>query len=140
MILTKVQSRIRCSLMNAYSYVRNMENQVFYNSSIKYVSSIESNVKYKMKIDLGLLTLEETYEILEEEENKVIVARCQSGSLDFTDRYEFEPHPEGMLLKISDEMNLKGIFKWSEAIVRINLQTQMGNNLKRLVHLLENQP
>lgn len=136
MIETTVVALVQKPVSDVYNYVRSLETQVFYNSSIRDVTKI-SNSEYKMKIDLGLLTLNEVYKVKVEEENVFFEAECETTSLSFLDRYEFKQVGQNTELRITDFMELKGLFRLSEGLVRMNLKSQMAENLKKLVSNLE---
>ncbi|MCW7468220.1 SRPBCC family protein [Leptospira kanakyensis] len=138
MFETVAQSVIHKPVKDVFAYVRNMQNQSIYNSSI--ISSEVMNgeaTEYRVKIDLGILNLTETYVIQEIIENKLIVASCKSNAMTFTDSYEFSDSNGDCLLIVKDKMELKGLFKLSEGIVKMNLKTQMNQNLLSLKKILE---
>ncbi|TGL39737.1 SRPBCC family protein [Leptospira perdikensis] len=138
MIKTTVSAVIHKPVSEVFVYVRNMQNQTAYNSSISSSEVVEGKPnEYKIQIDLGILNLNETYKLEEVLENKLIVASCQSNLLKFTDRYEFENTDGNCLLTITDQLELQGLFKLSEGLVKMNLKQQMASNLNALKSILE---
>ncbi|TGK78927.1 polyketide cyclase/dehydrase and lipid transport [Leptospira noumeaensis] len=138
MLETIVETVIHKPVKDVFLYVRNMENQSLYNSSIVSSKVInEERTEYQVKIDLGILNLTETYTIQEIIENKLIVASCKSNAMTFTDSYEFSDSNGSCLLTVKDKMELQGLFKLSEGLVKMNLKTQMYQNLSSLKKILE---
>lgn len=138
MIETKVETLIQKPVSTVFAYVRNMTNQTAYNQSI-YSCEVKNQeaTEYKIQIDLGIFKLNEIYKIEEVIENKRIVASCTANGMKFTDTYEFLEQGQNCLLSISDKMELKGLFQLSEGLVKMNLKTQMAENLNKLKKILE---
>ncbi|MCW7493327.1 polyketide cyclase/dehydrase and lipid transport [Leptospira sp. 2 VSF19] len=138
MIQTTIEAVIRRPVPEVFSYIRNMENQTLYNSSITASEVVSNNPnQYKMQIDLGIFKLTELYTLEEVHDNRLIVASCHSNSMTFTDRYEFKDSNGDCHLTITDRMELKGFFKLSEGLVKMNLKSQMMENLNSLKKILE---
>ncbi|MCG6145872.1 SRPBCC family protein [Leptospira bandrabouensis] len=138
MIQTTVETEILKPVPEVFSYIRNMENQTLYNSSITASEVVPNNPnQYKMQIDLGIFKLTEFYTLEEIQDNQLIVATCHSNSMFFTDRYEFKDSNGNCYLTITDRMELKGLFKLSEGLVKMNLKSQMMENLNSLKRILE---
>ncbi|TGM32288.1 SRPBCC family protein [Leptospira biflexa] len=138
MIETKVETLIHKPITEVFSYVRNMLNQTSYNKSIHSVEAINPEAtEYKIKIDLGIFHLNEIYKIDEVKENKLIIASCTANGMKFTDKYEFIEDGNHCHLVISDKMELNGLFKLSEGLVKMNLKSQMNENLQSLKKNIE---
>ncbi|XDD41996.1 SRPBCC family protein [Leptospira sp. WS60.C2] len=138
MIETTVEAFIQKPVSEVFTFVRKMENQTSYNKSIRSVEvSNQESTEYKMHIDLGLFHLTEIYKIEEVIENQLIVASCTANGMKFTDRYEFREQGNHCHLIITDRMELKGLFKLSEGLVKMNLKSQMQENLHTLKSILE---
>ncbi|TGK52523.1 polyketide cyclase/dehydrase and lipid transport [Leptospira bouyouniensis] len=138
MIETKVETIIHKPVTEVYAYVRNMLNQTSYNQSILAVEAINKEAtEYKIQIDLGIFKLNEIYKINEAVENKLIIASCTANGMKFTDRYEFLETGKDCQLTILDKMELKGLFQLSEGLVKMNLKSQMKENLHSLKKILE---
>lgn len=138
MIETKVETVIHKPVTEVFEYVRNMLNQTSYNQSILAVEVINKEAtEYKIQIDLGIFKLNEIYRINEVVENKLIIASCTANGMKFTDRYEFLETGHDCQLTIFDKMELKGLFQLSEGLVKMNLKSQMNENLHSLKKILE---
>ncbi|TGM05132.1 SRPBCC family protein [Leptospira jelokensis] len=138
MIETKVDTLIHKPVEEVFAYVRDMTNQTAYNQSIHAVEVKNAEAtEYKIQIDLGIFKLNEVYKIEDIIENQVIVASCTANGMKFTDRYEFVKEGNHCRLTISDKMELKGLFQLSEGLVKMNLKSQMTENLNRLKTILE---
>ncbi|MCT8335115.1 polyketide cyclase/dehydrase and lipid transport [Leptospira sp. 85282-16] len=138
MIQTTIETVIRKPVPEVFAYIRNMENQTLYNSSITASEVVPDNPnQFKIQIDLGIFKLTEFYTLEEIQENHLIVASCHSISMLFTDRYEFKDSNGNCHLTITDRMELKGLFKLSEGLVKMNLKSQMMENLNSLKRILE---
>lgn len=138
MIETTVETVICKPVAEVFAYVRNMQNQVAYNSSITSSNVVDDHsTEYKIQIDLGIFNLTEIYKLEEIIENQLIVASCLSNAMKFTDRYEFKNSNGNCHLTITDKMELKGLFKLSEGLVKMNLKSQMNANLNSLKKILE---
>ncbi|MBM9545601.1 SRPBCC family protein [Leptospira sp. 201903074] len=138
MIETTVSTVIKKPVSEVFAYVCNMQNQTAYNSSISSSEAVagKSN-EYKIQIDLGIFNLTEIYKLEEIVENQLILASCHSNSMKFTDRYEFKNSDGNCHLTITDKMELQGLFKLSEGLVKMNLKSQMTANLNSLKKILE---
>jgi len=141
MIITKAEVVIARPLEEVYKYLYSLENQTEYNTSIKSsikVSDPKSHLpSFKIEINFGLFSLSEIYRIKELKENVFFIATCENNLLNFEDKYEFESVNEGTVLKITDQMELKGLLRLSEGIVKGNLSTQMQENILRVKNILE---
>ncbi|XDD45615.1 polyketide cyclase/dehydrase and lipid transport [Leptospira sp. WS39.C2] len=138
MIETKVETVIKRPISEVFLYVRNMLNQTSYNKSIHEVEVINPEAtEYKIQIDLGIFKLNEIYKIEEVVDNKLIIASCTANGMKFTDRYEFSEKEKECHLTIIDKMELRGLFKLSEGLVKMNLKSQMNENLTALKEILE---
>ncbi len=87
MFETTVKAFIDLPVPFVYEYLRKMENQIHFNSSIQSVEKL-SDQSYKIKIDLGIMTLNETYTIVKEEPQVFFEAECKSNGMNFKDRYQ----------------------------------------------------
>ncbi|MCW7463453.1 SRPBCC family protein [Leptospira limi] len=138
MIETKVETIIQKPVAEVFAYIRNMENQIHFNKSIHEAIAINQDAtEYKIQIDLGIFKLNETYKINEIVENKLIVASCTANGMKFTDRYEFSENGSFCSISVTDKMELKGLFQLSEGLVKMNLKSQMIENLQSLKKILE---
>lgn len=138
MIETTVSTVINKPVSEVFAYICNMQNQTAYNSSISSSEPVAGTPnEFKIQIDLGILKLTEIYKLEEILQNQLIVASCHSNSMKFTDRYEFKNSDGKCHLTISDKMELKGLFKLSEGLVKMNLKSQMTANLNALKKILE---
>ncbi|MDZ4727386.1 MAG: polyketide cyclase/dehydrase and lipid transport [Leptospira sp.] len=141
MIITKAEVVIARPLEEVYKYLYSLENQTEYNTCIKSsikVSDPKSHLpSFKIEINFGLFSLSEIYRIKELKENVFFIATCENNLLNFEDKYEFESVNEGTVLKITDQMELKGLLRLSEGIVKGNLSTQMQENILRVKNILE---
>jgi hypothetical protein len=141
MLETKVEAQISRSITEVYDYLYRLENQTEYNTSIR--SALRNPEvpgalpSFTIEIDLALFKLKEVYFIKEEAKNKFFVARCDNSLLSFEDRYEFESVGSETVLRITDRMELKGLLRLSEGLVKINLATQMKENMQRVKKRLE---
>ena len=140
MIITIVESEIQSSLNKVYSYISNLESMVNYNYSVKdakWVSQDKNNLICKITISLSILNFTEEYKVIESIENKKIVARCESSTIEFEDSYFFSESTKGTILRIEDKMKLKGILSFSEGILKPILKNDMERNLLKLKSILE---
>ena len=140
MIITIVESEIQSSLSKVYNYVSNLETMVDYNYSVKdakWVSQNKNNLICKITISLSILNFTEEYKVIELIENKKIVARCESSTIEFEDSYFFSESANGTILRIEDKMKLKGILSFSEGILKPILKSDMERNLQKLKSILE---
>ena len=140
MIITIVESEIQSSLSKVYNYVSNLETMVDYNYSVKdakWISQDKNNLICKITISLSILNFTEEYKVIEEVENKKIVAKCESSTIEFEDSYFFSESPNGTVLRIEDKMKLKGILSFSEGILKPILKSDMERNLQKLKSILE---
>lgn len=136
MFETTVKAFIDLPVPFVYEYLRKMENQIHFNSSIQSVEKL-SDQSYKIKIDLGIMTLNETYTIVKEEPQVFFEAECKSNGMNFKDRYQLSSENGGTQITIIDQMELKGLFQLSEFLVKMNLKNQMESNLQNLLKCLK---
>ncbi|MBM9588839.1 SRPBCC family protein [Leptospira sp. 201903075] len=138
MIETTVSTVIKKPVSEVFAYVCNMQNQTAYNSSISSSEVVAGKPnEFGIEIDLGILNLKEIYKIDKTIHNQLIVASCHSKVMKFTDRYEFKNSDGNCELTIIDKMELQGLFKLSEGLVKLNLKSQMTANLDSLKKILE---
>ncbi len=136
MIETKVETLIHKPLEIVFSYLASLENQTEYNTSIR--SAIKNEIEvgqlpsYTIEIDLALFKLKENYRVILFETNKRFVARLDHSLLSFEDTYEFKEENGYTQITIVDRMELKGLLRLSEGLVKINLASQMKENLARV--------
>jgi hypothetical protein len=144
MIETRTETIIHKPIGIVFQYLFSLENQTEYNTSIK--SAIRnpevsgSPPSFTIEIDLALFKLTEVYRVTKFDRERFFIARCDHSLLSFEDRYDFEEIDGGTLVKIYDRMDLKGLLRWSEGLVKINIATQMQENLMRVKSNLEKNP
>jgi len=123
-----------------FPYLRRLENQVHYNTSIQSISKIsETPEVYEMEIDLGFFRKKEKYRIEEIQEPHLLIARCDGSSLQFRDEYRLEPDGDSTRVEVRDSMELLGLLKFSEPLAHPILKHQMQENLNRLKAILESE-
>lgn len=137
MIETRVEAIISKPIQSVFKYFYTLENQAEYNTSIKSASKISTPEgelpSFTIEIDLALFRLTDIYRVIECKTNQFFVARCDHSLLCFEDRYEFEEiEGSSTKVKIYDRMELKGLLRLSEGLVKINLASQMKENLARV--------
>ncbi|MDX1957590.1 MAG: SRPBCC family protein [Leptospiraceae bacterium] len=138
MIKASVSAEIHAPIEKVYSYVLDLSNMIHYNSSVKLSDWKDRDAKIcKIKISLSVIQFDSEYKILEEIPMSFFKAQCSHSTIEFIDSYEFSKTENGTLLKISDEMKLKGLLSFSEGLVRPILQNDMEANMKRLKGILD---
>lgn len=140
MIVTIVEAEIKSPLETVFKYLANLESMVEYNYSVKeakWVSQDKNNLICNITISLSILNFSEKYRVVELIENKKMIAKCESSSLEFEDSYLFSETSNGTLLRIEDKMKLKGLLSFSEGILKPILKSDMERNLKKLKSILE---
>lgn len=138
MFTTKVEAIINSDIKKVFSYISNFENMSSYNSSIKEAKwSDENKNSCNIFLNLSIININSEYKILEFEENKKILAKCVTSSLEFQDLYEFFEKDGKTHLIITDQMSLKGLLSFSEGLLSGILKKEMSSNLERLVKILE---
>ncbi len=140
MIVTIVEAEIKSPLEKVFKYLANLESMVEYNYSVKeakWVSQEKNNLICNITISLSILNFTEKYRVVELIENKKMIAKCESSSLEFEDSYLFSETSDGTLLRIEDKMKLKGLLSFSEGILKPILKSDMERNLQKLKSILE---
>ncbi len=140
MIVTIVEAEIKSPLETVFKYLANLESMVEYNYSVKeakWVSQDKNNLICNITISLSILNFTEKYRVVELIENKKMIAKCESSSLEFEDSYLFSETSNGTLLRIEDKMKLKGLLSFSEGILKPILKSDMERNLQKLKSILE---
>ncbi|TGL63025.1 polyketide cyclase/dehydrase and lipid transport [Leptospira ognonensis] len=141
MIETRAEAIIAKPIEKVFKYLYSLENQAEYNTSIKSAAKNSTREEelpsYTIEIDLTLFKLTEIYRVTECQPNHYFVARCDHTLLSFEDRYEFEDLGGSTEIKIYDRMELKGLLRLSEGLVKINLASQMKENLARVKQNIE---
>ena len=136
MVLTRVESELPISLDRLFNYVSNLETMVEYNSSVKkavWKENTRSSKICSITIVLSFLNFSGDYIVTEIIQNQKIVARCNTGTLDFEDTYYFSGDDSKSKIIIEDRMNLKGLLSLSEGILKPIMKTEMEANLKTLI-------
>ncbi|HMV41978.1 MAG TPA: SRPBCC family protein [Leptospiraceae bacterium] len=138
MFTTKVEAVIKAPIEKVYSYVRNLETMVEYNSSLKHAKWTDSEKNScAITLSLSIVNINSDYRIISEEKGKSFLASCDSTTLKFDDYYEFEDRGENTFLRITDNIELKGLLRLSEGILSGIFRKEMQENMDRLVRNLE---
>ncbi len=138
MFTTKVEALINSDIEKVFSYVRNFETMPKYNSSVKESNWIDDSKQVcKISLNLSVINIQSEYKIIEIIDNKNILAKCVTSSLEFQDLYEFSEREGKTYLSITDEMSLKGLLSFSEGLLSGIFKKEMNENLARLVKILE---
>ncbi|MCZ8158159.1 MAG: polyketide cyclase/dehydrase and lipid transport [Leptospira sp.] len=143
MILTQKETVIHKPIDFVFDYLYTLENQSEYNTSIKSASRNETVgplPSFTIEINFALFQLKEIYKVIEIQKPHLFIARCDNSLLSFEDKYEFKSVEDGTFVKITDSMELKGLLRLSEGLVKNNLSEQMGANLMRVKQILESKP
>lgn len=138
MFTTKVEAVIKAPIEKVYSYVRNLENMIEYNGSLKHAHwSNEEKTACAITLSFSFVSINSDYRIISEEKEKTFLAKCDSSTLVFEDLYEFEKRGDYTFLRIIDQIELKGLLRLSEGILSGIFRKEMQENMDRLIKNLE---
>lgn len=140
MIETSVEGLARKPRSVVFSYIWNLESMTEYNSSVKHSRKIGDSDTglpvYEISIGFEIFQLKNLYKVESFEKDRFFTAYCESSAVYFQDHYEFTEQTDGTYIRISDRMELKGLLKLAEPVVRNNMKHQMQENMKRLLDIL----
>ena len=97
-----------------FRFVAEGENGSLWNSAVKKVRKISdrpvnAGARYSMVRDLPGGSVENTYEVVEYEENKTLSIKIISGPTPFLYRYRFAPSGTGTRLQMNAEVDKEGL-------------------------------
>ena len=140
MIETSVEGLARKPLSAVFSYIWNLESMTEYNSSVKHsrrISDSDTGLPvFEISVGFELFQLKNLYKVESFEKDRFFSAYCESSAVYFKDFYEFTEQADGTYIRISDRMELKGLLKLAEPVVRNNMKHQMQENMNRLLQIL----
>lgn len=124
-----------------FEHIVSLENMQEYNSSvIRSERSGTTSAGYpiiKIEVDLGIKRFQGDYIVQELIPNQKIVASCELSDIKFTDIYTFQEENEETVFEIEDRTELKGLLAMSEFLLGPIMKSQMNQNLKTLLAILE---
>ncbi|MBK8397272.1 MAG: SRPBCC family protein [Leptospiraceae bacterium] len=138
MFTTKVEAVIKAPIEKVFSYVRNLETMPEYNDFLKTAIWQDADkTNCTIRLNLSVLDIHADYKITEFVDKQRFVAKCSTSTVAFEDIYEFETRGKETFLRITDNLELKGILKFSEGFLRGIFGNEMHGNMERLVRNLE---
>jgi uncharacterized protein YndB with AHSA1/START domain len=116
MIRFDVSIVIEKPVEEVFRFVAEGENGSRWNSAVKQVKkisegAIDVGTKYSMICQLPSGTVENTYEVVEYEENKKLSIKIISGPTPFLYRYSFKPSNRGTELSLEAEAEKEGLIE-----------------------------
>ncbi|MGZ4849108.1 MAG: SRPBCC family protein [Halobacteriota archaeon] len=150
MIKFEVSIAIEKPVEEVFGFVAEGENGPKWNSAVKSVRKISEGpvnvgTKYSMIRQLPKGSAENTYEVVEYEENKKISIKIISGPTPFLYRYRFKPSDKGTELSLDAEAEKEGLTEVlgtkariaPEFVLRGFVKRGVEENLQMLKSLLE---
>jgi len=150
MIKFDVNITIEKPVEEVFWFVAEGENGSRWNSAVKKVRKISEGpvnvgTKYSMVRELPNGSVENTYEVVEYEENNTLSIKIISGPTPFLYRYRFAPSGNGTKLSMNAEVDKEGLVEILGAKARIAPEFVLAGfmkegvieNLRTLKKLLE---
>jgi carbon monoxide dehydrogenase subunit G len=136
MIKFEVSIAIEKPVEEVFGFVAEGENGSKWNSAVKSVRKISEGpvnvgTKYSMIRQLPNASAENTYEVVEYEENKKISIKIISGPTPFLYRYSFKPSDKGTELSLEAEAEKEGLIEVLGTKARIAPEFVLGGFVKR---------
>lgn len=138
MFTTKVEAVIKAPIEKVFAYVRNLETMPEYNDFLK-TSKWKGDDRSicTIRLNISILDIHADYKITDVIDKQRLVAKCETSGVVFEDIYEFEERGNETFLRITDHLELKGLFKLSEGFLSRIFEKEMQGNMNRLIKNLE---